>query len=819
MYTRNEKIIPIYIEEEMKNSYINYAMSVIVGRALPDVRDGLKPVHRRILYAMKDMGMLYNKPFKKSARIVGEVLGKYHPHGDTAVYDALVRMVQEFSLRYPLINGQGNFGSLDGDPAAAMRYTEARLQQITNLMLQDIEKETVDFQPNFDGSLIEPTVLPAALPNLLINGSSGIAVGMATNIPPHNLGEIADAVCHLIDTPEASIDDLIKIVKGPDFPTGALICGKEEIVRAYKTGRGSLKMHAKAHVEQKKQGKESIVVSEIPYQVSKSKLITSMADLVKNKKVEGVADIRDESDKDGIRIVIDVRRGQSTDIIMNQLYKHTQMKETFGVIMLAIVDGEPRTLNLKEMLELFIKHRKDIIIKRTKFDLAKAEDRAHILEGLKIAVKNIDAVIKLIKASKDPETAKIGLMKKFDLSEKQALAILAMRLQNLTNLETKKLEEEYKELIKLIEKLKGILASEKKVLEIIKEETLELREKFADPRRTEITKAAEELDIEDLIAEEDMVITVSHAGYIKRFPVSAYKKQRRGGKGVTGAETKEEDFIEHLFVASTHDYMLIFTSEGKCHWLKVHEIPQAGKRTKGRPIVNMLGIRDTEKLTAVVPVREFAEGKFVVMATEQGKIKKTPLEAFSNPRKGGIIAMTLGKEDQLIETIISEGDDQICLATASGKAIRFKEKDIRSMGRTAQGVKGMSLGKKDQVVGMVKVNPDASLLTVSENGFGKRTEFEEYRVQSRGGSGIINLKVVAKNGPVVGIKALRDEDEIMLISKRGMVVRVAVKGISKVGRATQGVRVITLKAQDKLTSIASVVSREEEEEVEGAQEK
>jgi DNA gyrase subunit A len=816
MYTKNEKIIPVYIEEEMKDSYINYAMSVIVGRALPDVRDGLKPVHRRILYAMKDMGLVYNRPFKKSARIVGEVLGKYHPHGDTAVYDTLVRLVQDFSLRYPLVDGQGNFGSIDGDPAAAMRYTEARLQQITEWMLRDIEKETVAFQPNFDGSLSEPEVLPAVLPNLLLNGSSGIAVGMATNIPPHNLVEIVDAICYLVDNPDCTIDDLAKIVTGPDFPTGALICGKEEIRRAYRTGRGSLTMHAKVHTEQKKQGKESLIVTEIPYQVNKTRLITSIASLVKNKKIEGIADIRDESDRDGMRIVLDVRRGYNSEVLMNQLYKHTQMKETFGVIMLAIVDMQPRVLNLKEMLELFVKHRKEVIIKRTRFDLARAEERAHILEGLKIAIKNLEEVIKLIKKSKDPEAAKVGLMKKFGLSEKQALAILAMRLQQLTNLETEKIQKEYLELLKTIEKLKGILASEKKVLEIIKEESLEVKEKFGDARRTEITAAAEEIDIEDLIAEEDMVITLSHAGYVKRFPVSAYRKQQRGGKGVTGAETREEDFVEHLFVASTHDYMLIFTSEGKLHWIKVHELPQAGRRTKGRPIVNLIGVSSSEKITSVVPVREFTEGKFVVMATEHGKIKKTSLTAFSNPRKGGIIAITLGKGDQLIGSVLSGGEDEICLATMNGKAIRFSEKNIRSMGRSAQGVKGISLKQKDRVVGMTKVDPEGTLLTVTEKGFGKRTEFDVYRRQSRGGSGIINLKVVAKNGPVVGIKTVREQDEVMLISKQGMIVRVAVKGISKVGRATQGVKVINLKASDKLTSVASVVAKEEEETAEEA---
>ncbi|RKY42164.1 MAG: DNA gyrase subunit A [Candidatus Makaraimicrobium thalassicum] len=812
MYTRNEKVIPVYIEEEMKDSYINYAMSVIVGRALPDVRDGLKPVHRRILYAMKDMGNLYNKPYKKCARIVGEVLGKYHPHGDMAVYDALVRMVQDFSLRYPLVDGQGNFGSIDGDSAAAMRYTEARLHQITEWMLKDIEKETVKFMPNFDGSLKEPELLPAVLPNLLLNGASGIAVGMATNIPPHNLGEIVDAVCYLIENPACKVDDLIKIVKGPDFPTGALICGKEKIHEAYRTGRGALVLHSKVHVEQKKQGKESIVIKELPYQVNKARLIASIANLVKSKKIEGIADLRDESDRDGMRVVIEVRRAYNSEVITNQLYKHTQMRATFGIIMLAIVDNQPRVLNLKEMLELFIEHRKEVIIKRTKFDLTRAEERAHILEGLKIAINNLDEVIKLIKRSKDPEAAKLGLMKKFALSEKQALAILAMRLQQLTNLETTKLEKEYLELLKTIERLKGILVSERKVLNIIKDESVEIKEKFGDERRTEITAAAaEELNIEDLIAEEDMVITLSHAGYIKRYPVSAYRKQRRGGKGVTGAEIREEDFVEHLFVASTHDYMLVFTSAGKLHWLKVHEIPQAGRRTKGRPIVNLLGVSSEEQITSVVPVREFTEGRFIVMATEQGKIKKTPLSAFGNPRKGGIIAVTLGKGDTLIGSVLSGGDDQICLATAAGKAIRFEEKDIRPMGRGAQGVKGITLGKKDKVVGMVKADPAATLLTVTEKGYGKRTEFEAYRLQSRGGSGIINLKVVKKNGLVVGVKTVREENEIMLLSTQGMVVRVGVRGISKVGRATQGVRVIDLNASDKLTSVANVVAKEETE--------
>ncbi|MBF0216652.1 MAG: DNA gyrase subunit A [Candidatus Omnitrophica bacterium] len=816
MYTRNEKIIPIDIEEEMKNSYINYSMSVIVGRALPDVRDGLKPCHRRILFAMKDMGIVFNKAFKKSARIVGEVLGKYHPHGDSAVYDTLVRLVQDFSMRYPLIDGQGNFGSVDGDSAAAMRYTEARLQQISNSLLQDLDKETVNWQPNFDNSLSEPMVLPSVLPNLLLNGSSGIAVGMATNIPPHNLREIVDAISMVVDNPQCSIDDLIKIVKGPDFPTGALICGREEIRRAYKTGRGSLKVHARVNVEQKKNGRESLIITEIPYQVCKSRLITSIADLVKDKKIDGITDIRDESDRDGMRIVIELRKDANSEIITNLLYKHSQMQESFGVIMLALVNNQPLVLNLKEMLEHFISHRKEVIIRRTKFDLARAEERAHILEGLKIALANLDEVIKTIKKSKDPEEAKQALMKKFELSDPQASAILAMRLHQLTGLEVKKIEDEYRELIKLIEQLKSILASEKKVLGIIKQESLELKEKFGDERRTEITGAAEDLNIEDLIAEEDMVITVSHAGYIKRFPVRAYRQQRRGGKGAIGAEARDEDFIEHLFVASTHDYMLVFTSEGKLHWIKVHELPQAGRRTKGKPIVNLLGMQAGEMVTTVVPVREFKEGAFVVMATEQGKIKKTDLTAFSNPRKGGIIAITLEKGDNLIGALLSEGNDEICLATRAGKSIRFNEQDIRSMGRGAQGVRGISLKKQDKVVGMVKVEKEGTILTVTEKGYGKRTDFEEYRLQSRGGSGVINMKVTDKNGAVVGIKTVKDDNEIMLITKSGMVVRVAVSGISSIGRSTQGVRVIKLNADDKLMAVANVVAKDEDEGPESA---
>jgi len=809
MYARNEKVVPVYIEEEMKDSYINYAMSVIVGRALPDVRDGLKPAHRRILFAMKELGVEHSKPYKKCARIVGEVLGKFHPHGDVAVYDTLVRMAQDFSLRYPLIEGQGNFGSVDGDSPAAMRYTEARLARITDWMLLDIEKNTVDFMPNFDGSLEEPTVLPACLPNLLVNGSSGIAVGMATNIPPHNLTEIAQAVNFVIDAPSCDPKDLLKIVKGPDFPTGGIIRGYEGIKNAYSTGRGLLKVHAKAFIEEQKSGKEAILIKELPYQVNKANLIESIADLVQNKKIDGITDLRDESDKDGMRIVIEVRRGVNAKVILNQLYKHTQMQQTFGVIMLALVEGRPRVLNLKEVIEEFIRHRKEIVIRRTKYDLEKALDRAHILEGLKIALKELDRVIKIIRGSKDPQEAKAELIKKIELSDKQAQAILEMQLQRLTHLERDKIDKEYLELIKKIELFKSILESEKKVLEIIKQEMRDLVEKFGDARRTEVLPEAEELEIEDLIAEEDVVITISYAGYIKRLPVSSYRKQRRGGKGVTGAEIKEEDFIEHLFIASTHDYMLFFTDKGIVHWLKVHEIPEAGRTSKGRPIINMLTLGAGEKISAFVPVRQFKEGEYLVMATKNGTIKKTALTAYANPRKGGIIGITLEKDDELIEVQRTDGNAELLLATREGKAIRFKESQVRDMGRGAKGVRGINLGKKDLLIAMEIAKQEQTVLTVTQEGFGKRTEFKEYRLQSRGGKGIINIKVTGKNGEAVGMKAVSDKDELMLITEKGMIVRSPVKDIRATGRSTQGVRLMKLDKGDKISSVAKIVPEDE----------
>ncbi len=808
MYTKNEKIVPIFIENEMKDSYINYAMSVIVGRALPNIRDGLKPVHRRILYAMKELHLEHNKAYKKCARITGSVLGQFHPHGDMAVYDSLVRMVQTFSLRYPLIDGQGNFGSVDGDPPAAMRYTEARMSHISDWLLADIEKDTVRFVPNFDGSLQEPAILPAMLPNLLVNGSSGIAVGMTTNIPPHNLGEIVDAICHLIDNPQCGVKDLMKKVKGPDFPTGAIICGKDGIQDAYTKGRGKILVNAKANTEQQKNGRESIVVTEIPYQVNKNNLIQSIARLINEKRIEGISDLRDESDKDGMRIVIELKRGQNAEIVLNQLYKHTQMQETFGVIMLALVENRPRLLNLKEMMSFYIDHRKEIIIRRTKYELKKAEDRAHILEGLKIALKNLDKIIALIKKSKNPVVAREKLMEKFKFTERQAQAILEMQLQRLTNLEREKIEKEYLELIKKIEMLKGILASEKKVLVIVKDELTDLKKRFGDERRTEIVGEFKELDIEDLIAEEGMVITISHAGYIRRLPISVYKKQKRGGKGVSGGATKEEDFIEHLFIASTHEYILFFTDKGKVYWLKVHEIPQVGRLAKGRAVINLLKLSGDEKITSFVPVKEFDETRFLVMSTRGGIIKKVKLDSFKNPRKGGIIAISLGKEDSLISTVLTDGKSEVLLASKEGKAIRFREKDIRDMGRGAKGVRGIRLGKMDELIAMTGVTPEGSLLTVTENGFGKRTSFREYRLQSRGGKGIINIKITKKNGNVIGLKGVKDSDEIMLITHHGMVVRTPAKGIRIIGRSTQGVRIIRLKSKDKVSSVASIVSEE-----------
>jgi len=810
MYDRNSKVIPVDIEKEMKDSYISYAMSVIVGRALPDVRDGLKPVHRRILYSMSELNLQHNKPYKKSARIVGDCLGKYHPHGDMAVYDALVRMAQDFSMRYPLIDGQGNYGSVDGDPAASMRYTEARLDRISEEMLADIDKNTVDFVPNFDESLREPRLMPATLPNLLLNGSSGIAVGMATNIPPHNLNEVVDGISAVIDDSDIDIKGLTKIIKGPDFPTGGIIRGRDGIKQAYQTGRGILKVHAKANIETGvKGGRERIIISEIPYQVNKSNLIECIANLVQAKKIEGISDIRDESDKDGMRIVVDLKRDTNGQIVLNLLYKHTQMKTSFGIIMLALVNNRPRVLNLRQIIDLYIEHRKEIVTRRTKFELKKAQDRAHILEGLKIAISHLDKIISLIKKSKSPQEAKKALIDKFSLSDRQSQAILEMQLQRLTALERDKIAKEYLELIKKIEYLTSILESPKKILQIIKNELSEIKNKYGDERRTQILAEAQDFDIEDLIAEEDVVITISHGGYIKRLPVSTYRKQHRGGRGITGVETKEEDFIEHLFIASTHQYILFFTSKGRVYWLKVHEIPQGGRLSKGRPIVNLLKVSSDEKISSVIPVKEFTPKDSLIMATEQGMVKKTGLSAYSRPRAGGIIGLTLAPKDNLIGVVRTDGAKGIVLATEQGKAIRFLEKDVRSTGRASRGVRGIRLSKKDKVVGMEVVDEKATILVVTQNGYGKRTDFSEYRQQSRGGKGIINVKTTERNGLVVGVLTVVDKDEIMLMTKQGIIIRTAVGSINKVGRNTQGVRLIRLDQKDKVGAVEKVASREE----------
>ena len=811
--TAKERIIPVNIEEEMKSSYLSYSMSVIISRALPDVRDGLKPVHRRILYAMKDLNLEHNKPYKKCARIVGEVLGKYHPHGDMAVYDALVRMVQDFSMRYPLVDGQGNFGSVDGDSAAAMRYTEARMAAIAGEMLSDIEKDTVDFSPNFDATLDEPQILPSAAPNLLVNGSSGIAVGMATNMPTHNLGEVIDGVVQYLDNPEITIKELNKYIKGPDFPTGGIICGREGIVEAYTTGRGKIILRAKASIEHQKGNKDTIVITEIPYQVNKATLIENIADLVQTKKVEGISDIRDESDKDGIRVVLELKRDVEPQIILNYLYKHTQLETTFGIINLALVNSRPLVLNLKQLIGYFIDHRRVIIRRRTQFDLDKALKRAHILEGLKIALNHINEIIKTIKSSKDTPSAKMALMKNFKLSEIQAQAILEMQLQRLTALEQSKIDAEYKELLKKIDEYRAILASEKRIDEIIKNELVEIKKKYADERRTEIAGKAEEIEVEDLIAEENMVIAISNAGYIKRLGVDAYRQQRRGGKGVTAMETKEEDFVKHLFVASSKDYLLIFSNKGVVRWLKVYEIPIASRTAKGKAIVNLLSMSNDEEISSIVAVKEFTDDQFIVMATAQGSIKKTMLSAFSNPRKAGIVGISLEKNDYLIGTALSNGKQEILFATRAGKALRFPEKQLRDMGRGAKGVRGIRLDKGDVVVSMEVFSSDIAktgntLLTVTGQGFAKRTTFDDYRTQSRGGKGIINVKVTDKNGPVIGAVAVTQEDEVMAITKKGMIVRCPVKDIRETGRNTQGVKLLTVNKDDAVASVAHVAKEE-----------
>ncbi len=797
----------IAIEEEMKRSYLEYSMSVIVGRALPDVRDGLKPVHRRVLFSMHELKNFYNKPFKKSARVVGDVIGKYHPHGDAAVYDTIVRMAQDFSMRYPLIDGQGNFGSVDGDPPAAMRYTEVRMTRMAQEFLNDIEKETVDFVPNYDGSLREPVVLPTPVPNLIINGSSGIAVGMATNIPPHNLSEVCEALKILIDNPGADIQDLMKVIPGPDFPTAGFILGKAGITEAYKTGRGILKIRARAFIEKVGKDRERIVITEIPFQVNKARMLEKIAELVRDRKVEGISEIRDESDREGLRVVIEIKRDAKAVVILNRLYKFTQMETSLGVIMLAIVNGRPQVLNLKEILEHFLAHRREIIVRRTIFDLRRAEERAHILEGLKKALDFLDEVIELIRSSTDPKEAKARLISDLELTDVQAQAILDMRLQRLTGLERDKINSEYQDLIKEIERFKAILESPAMVDQIIKEEVSRIQEVHGDARRTEILDQVSDIDLEDLIAEEDMVVTISHRGYIKRNPITLYRAQRRGGRGLVGVKTKEEDFVKDLFVASSHDYLLFFTNTGRVYWRKVHEIPEAGRMSRGKAIVNLLDLKRGEVVATTLSVRDFEHGKYLVMATKNGMVKKTELAAYGNPRSSGIIGVRINPGDELISVKITNGDQDIFLSTRSGKSIRFHESELRPMGRAAAGYIGIRLSslEEDRVVGMEVLDEGATILTVTENGYGKRTRTEEYRRQSRGGKGILTIKVTDRNGPVVSCCQVREHDEIMLITQQGMIIRLRASEISVIGRNTQGVKLINLSPGEKVVAVAKVV--------------
>ncbi len=801
----------VNIEDEMRTSYLDYAMSVIIGRALPGVRDGFKPVHRRVLYAMHEAGNDHDKPYKKAARIVGDVMGKYHPHGDTAIYDTIVRMAQDFSMRYPLVDGQGNFGSIDGDAAAAMRYTEVRMAKLAHEMLADIEKDTVEFGPNYDGQQKEPLVLPCRFPNLLVNGSSGIAVGMATNIPPHNMSEVIDAIVAQVEDPEITIDGLLRHVKGPDFPTAGFICGREGMQQAYRTGRGIITMRARAGVEEGgKKGKDRIVITEIPYQVNKVRLIEQIASLVNDKKIDGIVDIRDESDRDGIRVVLDLRRDAVPKVILNNLYKHTQMQESFGAIFLAIVNNRPQVLNLKQLIGHFIDHRREVIVRRTAFELARAEERAHILEGLKIALDNIDAVVALIRAAKTPDEARQAMRLRFKLSDVQAQAILDMRLQRLTGLERQKILDEYAETLKQIARLREILANEKLVYGILVEELRAIKKSFGDARRTEIIAQPGEIALEDMIAEEEMVITVSHAGYVKRNPLSLYRSQRRGGKGRTGMTTREEDFVEHLFVASTHASILIFTTRGRVHWLKVHEIPQIGAAGKGKNIVNFVELGPEEKVAALVPVKEFGEERFLVFCTRKGIVKKTALSAYANPRAAGIIAINVDDGDELLSVKLVEPKQEVFMATAQGQAIRFAEEDVRPMGRSAYGVIGMRLADGDSIVEMdASRSKEGKMLTVSANGYAKRTEIGEYRLQGRGGSGIINLRVTDKTGPVVKVMEVSDDDQVMVITAFGKIIRTNVRDISILGRPTQGVRLIHLEDGDAVVGVARVAEKDD----------
>lgn len=818
MDNQRDNIIKIDIVDEMRESYLNYSMSVIVSRALPDVRDGLKPVHRRILYGMKELGVQWNRSYKKCARIVGDVLGKYHPHGDSSVYDALVRMAQDFAMRYELVDGQGNFGSVDGDRAAAMRYTEARMTRIGSETMNDLDKDTVEWQFNFDETLKEPTVLPTAFPALLANGSEGIAVGMATKIPPHNLTEIVNALIATIENPEIETDELINIITGPDFPTGGIIMGTDGIKSAYKTGRGKVVVRARASIETDNQGRSSIIINELPYQVNKARLIEKIAELVRAKRVEGIRDIRDESDKDGIRVVIETKRDAIPEIILNQLFKYTQLQDTFGIIMLALVGGIPKLLKLKDMLGYFIEFRHEIVVRRTQFDLNQAEAKAHILEGLKIALDNIDEIIELIKTSKDPAAAKEGLMNSFDLSEKQAQAILDMRLQRLTGLETDKVIEEYKEIIKVIAKLTGIIESKHQRMNIIKLELEETRERFGDERRTEIMPFGADVSIEDMIVEEDMVLTITHSGYIKRTPLTTYRTQRRGGRGIQGALSKDTDFVEHLFIANTHNHILFFTDRGKCYWLKVYDIPQGGRATQGRAIVNLIGCEPGEKVEAFVSVKDFSDSEYIVMATQKGIVKKTVLSAYSKPRKGGIYAIDIREGDRLIEAKITDGDNDILLGTKEGKSIRFSEKDVRPTGRKTMGVKGITLSStEDDVIGMLIVKREGTILVGTEKGFGKRTDVIQYRTQNRGGKGVMTMRITEKTGKMTSIMEVVDADDLVIITNKGVLMRQPVSAIRSIGRVTQGVKLVKLDDGAKISSISRVIHEEEEEEAEADQ--
>jgi len=802
----------INIEDEMRSAYLDYAMSVIVGRALPDVRDGLKPVHRRVLFGMNEMGLAWNRAYKKSARLVGDVMGKYHPHGDTAIYDTIVRMAQDFSLRYPLVDGQGNFGSVDGDPPAAMRYTEIRMAQIGHELLADIDKETVDFGPNYDETQTEPLVLPTRLPNLLVNGSSGIAVGMATNIPPHNLTEVIDGLLLMLDNPAVTVDELMAVIKGPDFPTAGFIYGAKGIGDAYRTGRGSLTLRARVRIEtHPRTERESLVVTELPYQINKAKLIEKIAELVAERKIEGISDLRDESDREGMRMVIELKRGEVGAVILNQLFKHTSLQTTFGIIMIALVRNQPQVLNLHGLLSHFIEHRREVVVRRTRFDLRKAEERAHILEGLKIALDHLDAVIALIRAAASPDDAKTGLMARFGLSAIQAQAILDMRLQRLTQLEREKLVTEYQETLQKIEVLKAILASEALVRGVIRDELAEIKTKYGDERRTEIVEETAEIALEDLIAPEDVVITVSHTGYIKRNAVSLYRAQRRGGKGKMGMGTKEEDFVAALFTASTRDYLLFFTDAGKVYWLKVHQLPEAGRVAKGKAIINLLQLAEHESVTAILPVAAFREDRYVVMATQNGVVKKTELSAYANPRAGGIIALGLEEGDRLIAVHVTNGEEEVLLGTKKGLVIRFPEDNVRPMGRTAYGVKGIELEAGDKLIAMevVRRREGATLLTVTEHGFGKRTDLAEYRSQGRGGKGIITIQTTPRNGDVVAVMQVDPEDDVMIITAGGQIIRLQVANLRVIGRNTQGVRLIDLGSSDRLAAVAILREKDE----------